>query len=250
MKHTEGVSPMPRLVILATLLLAACSTEPPTPLDVTDGTLRAGASAVVITPVKFETFVDANHDGKFNPHDGDTFDDCGRDRVCPGDTGYSGPDADGSEGNGKLDGVWIAGFHMGRPASGVHDHLYVRCLVVTYDGSYFVSLVYDVVGLMQDRIEMIKDRLEALGYQRERVLVTATHNHEGPDTMGLWGPNIGETGVDKAYMDFLVDAGVGAVLEAVSNLRTVTLKLGQVRLRDTDPYSTGIHFGGRNEKNP
>ena len=32
------------------------------------------------------------------------------------------------------------------------------------------------------------------------LMVHATHNHEGPDTQGLWGPGFLESGVDDVYM--------------------------------------------------
>ncbi len=230
------------------LLFFSCSSKKGK-LEFDDNTLRAGASAVVITPLGFETFNDKDNDAAYNPAK-DTFNDCGRDRLCPGDANYTGPDADGTEGNGVFDAIWIAGYGSGRPANGIHDDLYVRALVVSYNGDYFISIVYDFVGILLNRTEMIRDKLAEKGYNRDRILITAIHDHEGPDTMGMWGPNEIETGIYKPYMDYFVDAGVTAVEEAVSNLQPAKLRLGQVRLRDTDPYNTGISFGGRNDKRP
>lgn len=230
------------------LLFFSCSSRKGK-LEFDDNTLRAGASAVVITPLGFETFNDMDNDAAYNPAK-DTFNDCGRDRLCPGDANYTGPDADGTEGNGVFDAIWIAGYGSSRAANGIHDDLYVRALVVSYNGDYFISIVYDFVGILLNRTEMIRDKLAEKGYNRDRILITAIHNHEGPDTMGMWGPNEIETGIYKPYMDYFVDAGVTAVEEAVSNLQPANLRLGQVRLRDTDPYNTGINFGGRNDKRP
>lgn len=235
--------------ILILLAFFSCSSKEKV-LNFHDNTLRAGASAIVISPLGFETFNDNNNNGKFEPGKGDTFDDCGRDRICSGDPNYTGPDADGTERNGVFDAVWIAGYGAGRPANGIHDDIYVRTLVVSYNREYFISIAFDFVGILLNRVEMIKDKLEAKGYDRNRILVTAIHDHEGPDTMGMWGPNEAETGIYKPYMDYIVDSAVTAVEESVANLQPAELTLGQVRLRDTDPYNTGIYFGGRNDKRP
>jgi len=237
-------------ILLGIITIVSCSSKEKKFLEFSDNTLRAGASAIVITPLGFETFYDSNGNGSYDPGSGDTFNDCGRDRICPSDPNYTGPDADGTEGNGVFDAIWMAGYGSRRPANGVHDDLYVRALVVSYNDTYFVSILFDFVGILLNRIEMLKDKLEEKGFDRNRILITAIHNHEGPDTMGMWGPNEVETGVYKPYMDYFVDAGVTAVEQAVGNLKPATLKLGEVRLRDTDPYNTGINFGGRNEKRP
>lgn len=241
-----------KLILLSAIFIVfswACSKEKRF-LEFNDNTLRAGASAIVITPLGFETFNDVNKNGNFDPGKGDTFNDCGRDRICPNDPNYPGPDPDGTEGNGEFDAIWIAGYGSNRPANGVHDDLYVRALVVSYNDTYFVSIVYDFVGILLNRTEMIKDKLEERGFNRNRIMVTAIHNHEGPDTMGMWGPVWVTSGVYKPYMDYFVDAGVAAVEQAVANLKPASLKLGEVRIRDLDPYYNGINFGGRNDKRP
>ncbi len=240
---------MKRIFVLSLLAFFACSPkEKGRVLNFHDNTLRAGASAIIITPLGFETFNDNNNNGSFDS--GDTFNDCGRDRICPKDPNYTGPDADGTEENQIFDAIWIAGYGAGRPANGIHDDISVRTLVVSYNKEYFISIVFDFIGILLNRVEMIKDKLEAKGYDRNRILVTATHTHEGPDTMGMWGPTDGETGIYKPYMDYIVDAAVTAVEEAVANLEPASLRLGQVNLRDTDPYITGIYFGGRNALRP
>ena len=63
--------------------------------------LKAGFSAVQITPDVPDRWVDKNDDAKYKPKDGDTFID--------------------GNGNGKFDPVWIAGFSNSKPANGIHD---------------------------------------------------------------------------------------------------------------------------------
>ncbi|HEV3120660.1 MAG TPA: neutral/alkaline non-lysosomal ceramidase N-terminal domain-containing protein [Isosphaeraceae bacterium] len=103
--------------------------------------------------------------------------------------------------------VWIAGYGHNRRATGVHDPLYARAVVVR-DGPTKVALVsVDLVGFMYPSTKNVRAKLEGFTY----VLVSSTHNHEGPDTIGLWGPSIRESGVDP---DYLKKAEAG-VVEAV-----------------------------------
>src|SRR5690606_31624874 len=69
-----------------------------------------GFSKISVTPTGFDTWNDANRDGRYNPKEGDTYNDLNN--------------------NGKFDAVWLAGFHQGRPANGVNDSLWARTMVV------------------------------------------------------------------------------------------------------------------------
>ena len=83
---------------------------------------------------------------------------------------------------------WLAGFDPTRPATSVHDPLYARTLVVD-DGTTPMAIVtLDLLGMVSDDIQIIQDAITAkvpeLG---GRILVHTTHDHEAPDTIGLWG---------------------------------------------------------------
>src|SRR5437588_11499966 len=81
--------------------------------------------------------------------------------------------------------VWIAGYGHNRRATGVHDPLWARAVVLR-DGKKKVALVsVDLVGLQYPNVQNVRKRLPDFAY----VLVASTHNHEGPDTIGLWGPS-------------------------------------------------------------
>ena len=81
--------------------------------------------------------------------------------------------------------VYLAGFGQNRKATKVHDPITARAVVMA-DGDKKIALVsVDVVGLFHPTVERIREKLPGFQY----VLVAATHNHEGPDTLGLWGPN-------------------------------------------------------------
>src|SRR5262249_55681303 len=103
--------------------------------------------------------------------------------------------------------VYMAGFGQNRIATGVHDPLMARAVVIECDHYRIGLLSVDVVGLFRDQVLAIRKRLPGIQY----LLVSSTHNHEGPDTLGLWGPLPVMSGVDPAYLERLTDQCVRAV---------------------------------------
>jgi hypothetical protein len=124
--------------------------------------------------------------------------------------------------------VYLAGFDNDRKASGVHDDLWARAVAVS-DGRQRVAIVaVDLIGVFH--ADVLKAR-EAL---RQRVpgavlVVASTHNHEGPDTMGLWGKSRFSSGVDPDYLGRVRGAIVEAAAEALSGLKPARLVLGKAR---------------------
>ncbi len=133
--------------------------------------------------------------------------------------------------------VYIAGYGKNRVAKGVHDPLMTRAIVLA-DGAKKIAIAsVDVVGLSYPIVEQIRKRLPGFAY----VLVSSTHNHEGPDTIGLWGPNAFQSGVDPAYIKRIEDGVVKAIQQADKGLRGATARIGVVQapelVRDSrEPY--------------
>lgn len=170
--------------------------HPPAPL-------RVGFAALKITPPLPDTWVDKNGDAKFSEQDGDTYTD--------------------GNGNGRFDGVWMAGFGNARAAQGVHDDLWARAVVID-DGTTRLALVsLDVIGFSNDRVIRVRRQIPAsagVSY----VAVASTHQHEGPDMLGLWGPGDYQSGVNAEYATFVESQAAKAVQTAVANLRPARLK--------------------------
>jgi hypothetical protein len=187
------------------------------------GPLYAGAAAVSITPPCFEEFVDLNGDSEWD-RDEEVL-DCGCDRLCPGDEGYTGPDE--GEGDGEAQVVWIAGFQNNRPASGVRDELWARAVVFDQGDVRVAIVVLDLVGWFRDDVLLMREQTDALDV--DHLVVLSTHTHEGPDTMGLWGRTETSRGVDEDYREWVRDQAVESVAQAVADLREVgTFTLGKV----------------------
>jgi hypothetical protein len=124
----------------------------------------------------------------------------------------------------KLDAgpVFMAGFGQNRRATKIHDPLVARAIVLE-SGKQKIALVsVDVVGLSYPQVMAARERLAGFSY----VLVSSTHNHEGPDTLGIWGENPFKSGVDKAYMKRLEDGIVAAVQAADKGKQPAVASIG------------------------
>ena len=196
------------------------------------GPLRAGASAVAITPTCFETWTDVDGDAGWDS-DIDTFEDCGCDRLCEGDEGYPGPDE--GEADGDFDALWLSGFSNGRAAIGVHDDLWARAIVLEQGDSRVAVVELDLIGWFYDHVLETREAAAEAGLDLDLVVVASTHQHEGPDTLGIWGQNPTKTGFDPEYADFVKAQILAALTEAVDGLTDVSsYTLGSIDIAAQD----------------
>jgi hypothetical protein len=118
--------------------------------------------------------------------------------------------------------VYMAGFGQNRKATGVHDELHARAVVLQH-GEHKVAIVaIDVIGFFQPNVDKVRGRLKGF----TQVIVSSTHNHEGPDTLGLWGPNPFTNGVDGDYLKMIEDRIVKAVEDADKSLQPAAAVIG------------------------
>jgi hypothetical protein len=118
--------------------------------------------------------------------------------------------------------VYMAGFGQNRKATKVHDTINARAVVLS-DGDTKIAMVsVDVVGIFLPTVEQIREKLPGFKY----VLVSATHNHEGPDTLGIWGPNPFQSGVDPDYLVKVVNGCVDAAKAADKARKPATAAIG------------------------
>jgi hypothetical protein len=111
------------------------------------------------------------------------------------------------------DPIYMAGFGNDRHALGVHDDLWVRGIVLASGGHKIALMTLDVVGYFYNEVQTIRSLVEP---ERafDSITVTSTHDHQGPDTMGLWGPDETTSGVDLDYLDFVNDQVAACVRDA------------------------------------
>ena len=199
--------------------------------------LKVGVAAVPITPfgpnadwdgtitesgVWGEKFTDVNHNGRWDP--GEPFaDDPGNDAIDPSSKG-------------KYDGIYLAGFGNNRPATGKHDDLWARALILESNQTRIAIVAIDVIGYYS------KANYYGLGEIRKlvdpklgvsEILIASTHNHEGPDTIGAWGPNPLSDGKYPKYLRFIDRQIAKAINNAAASTVRAVMKLGR-----TDPQAS------------
>lgn len=118
--------------------------------------------------------------------------------------------------------VWLAGYGMGRRATGVHDPLIARCIVLDDGQTKFAFCSVDLVGLQYPEVKKIRAKLSDFGY----VMVSSSHNHERPDVIGIWGRSPLHRGVDDAYIERVVEQVVAAVRVAQEKLLPAVAEFG------------------------
>jgi len=124
--------------------------------------------------------------------------------------------------------VFLAGFDNDRRATGVHDDLWARAVAVS-DGRQTLAIVaVDLIGIFHAEVVKARERL-ARRRPDVQLVVASTHDHEGPDTMGLWGKSHFSSGVDRAYLERVRTAVVDVADEAVGRLQPARLLLAQAR---------------------
>ena len=86
-------------------------------------------------------------------------------------------------------------------SDGVHDDLFARCLILeSPDGQRLALVSLDLVGFLRYDVLMVKKELSNQKIiDPDSVFIFSTHNHSGPDTIGIWGIN-GVSGRDEQYL--------------------------------------------------
>ena len=129
--------------------------------------------------------------------------------------------------NPKSGNVYMAGFGNNRVATGVHDDLWVRCVALGAGTVKLAMCESDLIGLFYDDVLRVRSKVEAEIPDVTQVVVASSHDHEGPDTLGLWGRTQLESGIDAKYMDWLDDRIAAAAVTALHSMTPARLALGR-----------------------
>lgn len=206
------------------------------------GDFKAGAASRPITPEGFETPTAAGVDDSnyltfgIGGVSDEVWNDCGYDGICPGEEGYPGPDE--GEGDGRMQGMWLAGFGNGRPAQYcpedkigcaqpdccvskyAHDDLMVQVAAMRQDSTTVVFAAIDTVGWFHTDIEQVRQRV-AEHVDVDLLIMASTHNHQAPDTAGQWGPGDplpAMSGRDPRFIERIYAQSTEAIVESVDSL--------------------------------
>ncbi|MEJ2010583.1 MAG: neutral/alkaline non-lysosomal ceramidase N-terminal domain-containing protein [Acidobacteriota bacterium] len=125
--------------------------------------------------------------------------------------------------------VYMAGFGSNRVATGVHDNLYARCLAIGASQKTLVVCAVDLIGLFHQDVLKVREKVEARLPDVTQVIVASTHDHEGPDTLGLWGPGPLRSGVNLKYLDWVIGRIADTAVRAVTSMQPARMTLGRNR---------------------
>jgi hypothetical protein len=114
----------------------------------------------------------------------------------------------------------------GIATTGVHDDLFVRVLGLAGGETRLAIVTMDLLGLDLELLAATRAAVErAAGLPPERVMLTASHTHSAPSTIG-WGRGV-QARRDRAWDRRVVDALAGCVARALDALVPVTLAVGR-----------------------
>jgi len=123
--------------------------------------------------------------------------------------------------------VWIAGFGQMRRSKGVLDPIFGRVIFLDDGESCLVLASLDFVGFTLSSVERIRALVTEA--HRDRIIICSTHNHEGPDVMGYWGPGLlipVASGVDPSYLEWVEHEVASCINAAVDAARPARLVFG------------------------
>ena len=148
------------------------------------------------TPQNFETYTDENNDRKWESTE---------------------PYTD-LNGNGKFDGVWL--FGGGRAAESASRPTSRRARSRSSRAiSRSSSSTSTASACSRATWTTIRNDPMLAGLDIDHIIVGATHAHDAPDTVGLWGPTATSTGREDFVMNGLYDAAAAAIKDAVTSAR-------------------------------
>jgi hypothetical protein len=149
-------------------------------------------------------------------------------------------------GENHSDPIYMAGFANDRQPTGVHDDTWARGYVLQNANKKIGIVTLDTIGYFNNEVLTIREdpALQGLGF--DAIMVTSTHVHEGPDTMGLWGPDETSTGVDTGYLDFVNAQVVACLVDANEQLEPAEMRFATGSTVGTSlPPNTDLIEDGR-----
>jgi hypothetical protein len=131
--------------------------------------------------------------------------------------------------------VYMAGFDNNRVATAIHDPLYARCVAFAADNRPTVVCEADLIGLFLDDTDRIRTAIRAK-FPTADTVIAATHDHEGPDTMGQWGAGAGKSGLNEKYNTLVVEQIAAIAIRALDGMKPAQARLAEVKSTVLDSF--------------
>src|SRR6185312_14385634 len=125
-------------------------------------------------------------------------------------------------------GCELAGFDARKGvASGIHDDLFARALVIGDQDKAVVLVSLDLIGIPQQFTNAVRKAVHsATGIAERDIILSATHTHCGPVTIKHFFN--GDQDLDVEYMDGLQVIVVETIKEAFARREPAILKSGLI----------------------
>jgi hypothetical protein len=152
--------------------------------------------------------------------------------------------------NGRFKVVPLAGFgaRKGKPATGVHDSIFVKSVVLKVGQKMVVFVGADLLIMPPNVTDSVVAKLAANGVSRDQLLFSATHTHS---SVGAWGPGfIGEAfggDANPSIQQWLVNCLVKSVELAINDLSLARISTGSF---DAAGFTRNRFIGELGTKNP
>lgn len=136
-------------------------------------------------------------------------------------------------GTGRVDmtppiGIALAGHWAPRPAQSIETPLNAHSVVLASDSTKLAIVSLDLIAILATEADEAKRSIkEKTGIETENILISCSHTHEAPYPCGLLGKN---TRAERWYLEKVVEAIAGSVVEASSRLEPVEVGFGWVQL--------------------
>jgi hypothetical protein len=150
---------------------------------------------------------------------------------------------------GRLNKVPLAGFgqRKGKPATGVHDSIFIKAVALKSGTQTLVIVSADLLIMPPNIIDSVTSLLSKEGLQRNQLFYSATHSHS---SIGGWAYGlIGKQFAGKENINlekWLIRQIKEAVLNAISDLHPARIGSGSF---DASPYTRNRLTGKTGKKN-
>ncbi len=129
--------------------------------------------------------------------------------------------------------IFIAGYSPNKRAAGIGGEISGRVMLFDDGVNTLVLVSTDFVGYPNERVWDVRRRVSKK--YGKSILISATHNHASPDTVGMWGAWAFyalpvATGADPHYMRMVERRLAEAIVRAAYSARPARLYAGKVEI--------------------
>jgi len=135
---------------------------------------------------------------------------------------------------------------FGKPATGVHDPVFVKALVLRDDKNLVVIATMDILNITPELRKKTLELLDGTGVNDANFLITASHSHSAP--AGMNNNPFFKLLVAGQYNEELADRTAGIIAEAVNealgNSAPATLRVAQGEVKDLTRNRRNYSYNG------